>query len=885
MKITKKRLLAFFCAALMLCPLLVSCGNETAEQAESSKGSKPEEELKTVYIGDKEFTTKAPINTDGSENGAYIFTREAGASAPKCENNEFFDIAVLDGMVVDIYEKGKCAVIPEDGFVLRLRGEGIDGISIGDEAELSDEKLVSYPESYLKFGDVYIEIGYKNAERTAEDTGWLYDEYWYNGNTESNIYCTEISICDGKIVEINPSGDDTAGISIRKGGYVLVVGQGSVNEYKAKKLSVGDEAVLCEGEKLYTSKRLSVTGSNTARVDDGILLFTSEKTTTTPVGRHLTEVLVDKNGKITEIYTDCTGMKKVPKGGFIVSASGANAGTLARAAKKNALVFKNGPRSIHIVTTPQSELDTLTAELDALKQEFDSSVESLARIDYSAVNEDIVAASATLENASKAMESGDGEALAKSILALYEPIKEIKRGLLPYVTVQDRMAWVTIGEYDYNRNVVLHYRSQSDIDHTVNYARLCGLNTLIIDNMLCGFAVYESEVEGMVKYRGLGELDVIAGFKKACDENNIRLIVMVNAFSSGMEGVAYPSNHYMTIYKDKYLLTNKGRVAGPDGYITLDPADEEIQEFNLAVVKEIAERYDVFGIQADYMRYPLPYYYQEHNYEDFGYNESSKAGFIKKYGKDPAKLKISDPLWEKWCAFRRDIISDYQARFYNTVKAVNPELHVSFTCFADYRDRQIYTYQDVEKWAENGTADAIFPMIYGDTTEYQLKYALEIAPAADNAQIVLGVGTYVRATQESIGEQLIMPYDLCYEGVSVFTVRYICTCGYGDTFNDAFRFSATPTTASDKELIAASKEMLNSRINSLIFASEYSSTFSENAKSVLNGYAETLKTLGAEGDFARFCNRLSALCDTVQADESRLSKALLAEIEYIISLS
>ena len=77
---------------------------------------------------------------------------------------------------------------------------------------------------------------------------------------------------------------------------MLTVGENSANERKTKNLKVGDEAVLVESEKLYTSKRLTVDGSNTERSEDGITLYTSDKYTTTPVGLHITEVLVNKNG-------------------------------------------------------------------------------------------------------------------------------------------------------------------------------------------------------------------------------------------------------------------------------------------------------------------------------------------------------------------------------------------------------------------------------------------------------------------------------------------------------------------------------------------------------------------------------------------------------------
>ncbi len=901
-KSTAKRIFAAFCTAVMLVPMLASCNNEGGEaSSQALEESVSEQDVITLSIEGREYTLRDKFNSELTEDGVYVYTRECGKLAmPKngTEDKNFFDIAVLDGIVVDVYAAGSTAVIPEDGYVVRFRGVEDAAVNIGDKVDCAGLNPKVYPESYVKFGDIYIEIGYKNAERTAEDTGWLYNEYWYTGITENNIYCTEIAVKDGKIIDINRSGDDKAGMSIPKGGYVLAVGENSVNERKADTLKIGDEAVLVEGEKLYSSKRLSIAGSNTDRPEDGIVLFTYEKQKSTPVGDKVTEILVNSDGRITEIFTECSGMNKIPEGGFIVSATGINAKTLARVAVPEAEVIKIAPRIIAVVTTPLTELARLISERDAVVAGFESAVEKLEHIDFektagliSEMSGCIGKAEAELGVSGDATDYNgcDGSVLADAVGSLLNLSKQAKNELVPYITVQDRMAWVTIGEYNYSNQIVLHYETQADVDHTVAYAKYCGLNTLIIDNTVGGFAVYDSEVEGMVKYRKIGELDLIAAFKKACDENGLRLIVMVNSFSSGLEGVFYPEDHYMSIYKDKYLLTNKGRHVGPDKVITLDPADKDVQAFNLAVISEIAEKYDIFGVQADYMRYPLPYYYQQHNYEDFGYNESSASGFIKKYGKDPATLKISDPLWEKWCAWRRDIISEYQKTFYQTVKSINPKLHVSFTCFADYRDRQIYTYQDVEKWAENGYADAIFPMIYGETTEYQQGYAEEILPITEHTQLVLGVGTYVKASHKSIEEQFIMPYGLCAEGVSVFTLRYISTCGYDETVRNAFRVAATPTTAPEAELIKASAEMVVKRIESLGFAARFFENLTE-----ANG--EALKSLGkrvsaaseSTESFEVFCTELSLMRASVESGEisvpEAVKDALIREFDYIIGL-
>lgn len=887
------RTAAAVCAAALALPLLASCTEGGGTESEVSEVSELSEtaEVKTVTVGETVFELKNQINTEGTESGVYVFTPDYGkTSVPRPENGDFFDAVVLDNSVVAVYGRGSAAIIPDDGWLIRFQGVGDADIALGDKVDCELADIDSTPAKYVRFGDVVIEIGYENTQRTSEDIGWLYDSHWYSGTTTNNIYCTEIAVADGKIVEINRSGDNIGDTRIPKGGYVIALGQGSSSERKTQKLAVGDSAELFTGEKLYSVKRFGISGSNRSRPDDGLVVFTREKQSTTPVGTALTEVLVDKNSKVTAIYENCSGMNKIPEDGFILSATGTAATTLARNVRLGNTLFESGTRTLYSVSTPESLLARAKNDYEALKTRFDDAVGAISFIDFEAVLQKLDSVGAGIAQAETllAAEGGfDGSALAEAILPVPTLLSELQAELIPSITVQDRAAWVTLGEYNHDNSILLHYRTQEDVDHTVAYAKSVGLNTLIIDNLAAGFAVYDSEVEGIVKLPQLGEVDLLAAFDKACDEQGIRLIIMVNAFSSGLDKVAYPSNHYMTVYKDKYLLTNKGNHVGPDGYVTLDPADKDVQAFNLAVLTEICEKYDVFGVQADYMRYPLPYYYQEHNYEDFGYNESSVSGFVKKYGKDPAKLKISDPLWEKWCAWRRDIISDYQKQFYQTAKSINPGLDVSFTCFADYRDRQLYTYQDVEKWAANGYADAIYPMIYGETTEYQLGYAQEILPVTEHTDLVLGVGTYVRATHESMAEQLMMSYDVCAEGISVFTLRYISICGYDELYRDVFRTPATPATAPDAELVPACADMIVARLENIAYAVSLSG---EKGGELVGELADTVAAIGTENiAFSELCAQLGSIrADFAASAEGALSEKTLSAVlhifDYVIGL-
>ena len=884
--------------AVMMLPLAVSCGESTENSFEPPEESGGTDGIK-IIIGEEEHLLRDKVDSTLTEDGIYIYTREGEkVSAPKIDDNDksFFDAAVIDGIVVAVFENGETAVIPENGYVIRFRNVGEVKINVGDSVECDAVDIENLSGRFVRFGDITIEIGHENETRTAEDTGWLYNEYWYTGNTMSNIYCTEIAVSDGKVIEINPSGDDVAGISIPKNGYVLTVGENSACERKLRKVKVGDSAELIDNrDDLYSLTRFGYSGKDRSRLENGIIIFTGNDQSTTPVGTNLTEIAVNDIGRIEAVYTESNGINKIPEGGFVISASGDAAVRLAEAAVNEAEACLGGTRSIYIIRTPLTELARLIKERDALMQAYKDSVDRLEYINFedigvliSEISECISVCESELGVEGEGEYYGfDGNIIAEQVKKLRARIDKAKTELIPSITLQDRAAWVTLGEHNYDGSILLHYKTQADVDHSVRYAKLLGINTLIIDNLAAGFGVYDSEVEGIVKLPQLKDIDLIKAFSDSCNREGIRLIVMVNAFSSGLSDVVYPKDHYMSIYKDKYLLTNKGRTIGPDKVITLNPADKAVQEFNLAVISEIASKYDIYGVQADYMRYPLPYYYQEHNYEDFGYNEETVSGFKKAYGKDPTTMKISDPLWEKWCEYRRNIISDYQKRFYQTVKSIDESLNVSFTCFADYRDRQIYVYQDVEKWAENGYCDAIYPMIYGNTTEYQLSYAEKMLPITEYTDLILGVGTYVKASDESISEQLIMPCELIAEGVSVFTLRYIATCGYNDVFIKSFRNQAIPTDTEDGLLIEESKKFLFGRINNLCYALRFYDGVDDSHIESLRGVIDSIDE-GEYADFSELCEALKLLKQDINDGKTviyeNITPALIKAIDYIIGL-
>ncbi len=803
------RLLVLSLAAALTAPLLASCGEDGEEpssgssQAESTDAA---EEL-TVKVGEQTYPVKA-VNQPAGDAGVYLYDHTFGdyAEAPE---GDFTDLVSAIGIVLQVGEPGVPALLPNGGFAIRFyKTELPADTTVGTEVSCKRKFDDLLPGFGVRIGGVSIEVGYRNIPPTTEMTGFLFDEGWYASTTCTSSAFTEYSVQDGKVLAINLSGTETSGnTALPDGGFVLSVAQGSLLERQLENVQVGDEVEVLEDEPLYAVSRYVIAGRDRSRPSTGLVVYTKDRT---PVGTGLTEMVVDENGTVTKVVTDSIGEAPVPEGGFIVSTTGDMITMLARRAAEGDRVVINGS-TLFLISTPESVVSRAKTELKALREVYKRDVSSLAHIDFRAADESLNALEAALEPAE------DAKTRIGQYKSIPQLLKDCRDVVVPSLTLQNRAAWVTVGELNPdNDTFLLHYRSEADVRHAVKYAKHIGLNTVIIDNMIGSYSAYPSEVPGVVMLDALNGFDVVQAFSDVCNEENMRLVVMVCGLASIVSTHTYPENHYRNLMKDSFLVSNRGNTVDSGKISSLDPSREEVREFECAIVRELAENYDIDGIQVDYIRYPLPIYYQEANYEDFGYQSPASETFKQKYGVDPATLSISDPRWADWCAVRRDVITGYARQLAETVKSVNPSLEITFTCFADDNDRQLYVYQDVEKWAAEGFTDGIYPMIYAETTEKQAHYAEEISPVVENTHLMLGVGLYVRATHQSITEQLYMPYEYLADGVSLFTLRYVSICGYDETVRRSFRLPAA-TARMGEETVRGCVAFLAGRADALAY--------------------------------------------------------------------
>jgi uncharacterized lipoprotein YddW (UPF0748 family) len=142
-----------------------------------------------------------------------------------------------------------------------------------------------------------------------------------------------------------------------------------------------------------------------------------------------------------------------------------------------------------------------------------------------------------------------------------------------------------------------------------------------------------------------------------------------------------------------------GKLLNKNGFDWMNALDPQVQNFMLNMVLEVAKNYEVDGIQGDDRLPAFP--------SEGGYDKKTVERYRQQFRKNPP----SNPKDKQWLQWRADIITDFLARLYRDVKAINPNLLVSIA--PNIYDWAYKEYlQDSPTWLQRGLVDMFHPQIY-----------------------------------------------------------------------------------------------------------------------------------------------------------------------------
>ena len=208
-----------------------------------------------------------------------------------------------------------------------------------------------------------------------------------------------------------------------------------------------------------------------------------------------------------------------------------------------------------------------------------------------------------------------------------------------------------------------------------------------------------------------------------CKENNLKIHAWINPYrvSSNETPKKLSDNNPYIKNSEIGIKTDNG--------IFLDPSNETAQQLVCDGVKEIAENYDVDGIQFDDYFYPT---------EDEGFDKKQYEAYIEKYGKD------NSMSLDNW---RMQNVNTLICKVYRTIKSVDSSVEFGISPQGNIGNND-GLYADVKSWCTcKGFADYICPQIYFSLENPALTFedCLDSWTSLDfdeNVKLYVGLGGY-----------------------------------------------------------------------------------------------------------------------------------------------
>ena len=177
-------------------------------------------------------------------------------------------------------------------------------------------------------------------------------------------------------------------------------------------------------------------------------------------------------------------------------------------------------------------------------------------------------------------------------------------------------------------------------------------------------------------------------------------------------------------------------------YRWLSHCNRNAQQFLIDLCQEVALNYDIDGIELDRIRYPEL---------DCGYDSATVELYKQEHdGEEPPQI-VTNSEWMRW---RADKLTDFVADFYDSLKAIRPDIPISNAPI-------VYSYgyenfcQDWRPWINEGYLDVVSPQVYrSSNAHYSTELSKQMNHVTDRSKFYPGLtsiaNSYLVPTNEIV---------------------------------------------------------------------------------------------------------------------------------------
>lgn len=329
-----------------------------------------------------------------------------------------------------------------------------------------------------------------------------------------------------------------------------------------------------------------------------------------------------------------------------------------------------------------------------------------------------------------------------------------------------------------DRGTIVKAKRKHDLVNLFDNLAKAGFNTVFFETVNASYPIYPSQVapEQNPLVRGWDPLEAAV---ELAHERGMELHAWVWIFAAANQRhnallnqpLDYPGP-VLAAHPDWAIFDKQGRLFAPNTRKAFfDPANPEVREYLMALLEEIATRYDVDGIQLDYIRYPFQ---DPRVNQTYGYGVAARQQFKERTGVDPIEVYPRDrQLWQQWTEFRIRQVDSFVASVSARLLSQRPDLIVSAAVFPlPLAERQQRLQQNWEEWALQGYIDLVVPMTYALDTEglHSLTQPLLTESTLNRVLLIPGIRLLNLPDVVAV-DQIQLLRDLPANGYAVFAVE------------------------------------------------------------------------------------------------------------------
>ena len=296
-----------------------------------------------------------------------------------------------------------------------------------------------------------------------------------------------------------------------------------------------------------------------------------------------------------------------------------------------------------------------------------------------------------------------------------------------------------------DRGTIVKAKSKKDLEPLFDRMARAGINTVFMETINASYPIYPSQIAPEQNPMTKG-WDPLQASIELAHERGMELHAWLWAFAAANQGhnkiLGQPENYLGPVLSrrpDWVLKDQNGQVFNrTPGFkkAFFDPANPQVRRYLLLLIEEIISKYDVDGIQLDYIRYPFQ---DNTTKQQFGYTNISRSLFKQRFGIDPLEFSRSSYMWDRWTGFKVEQVNRFVEEASKLIKSKNPNLILSTAVFPMERHQRLNTLQQYwEDWSYQETVDMVVLMTYAlDIDRFEDRIRLIYDLAGKNSNFVI----------------------------------------------------------------------------------------------------------------------------------------------------